>query len=69
MAQVIDARFSAVMGFEDEAASKQATTLIKKAVKEIEKQFPPSTVGAEGNGSSIGRRRAPFSAARSAMSC
>ncbi len=37
VAQVIDARFSAVMGFEDEAASKQATTLIKKAVKAIEK--------------------------------
>ena len=37
VAQVIDARFSAVMGFEDEAASKQATTLIKKAVKKIEK--------------------------------
>ena len=37
VAQVIDTRFSAVMGFEDEAASKQATTLIKKAVKAIEK--------------------------------
>jgi hypothetical protein len=37
VAQVIDARFSAVMGFDDEAASKQATTLIKKAVKRIEK--------------------------------
>ena len=37
VAQVIDTRFSAVMGFEDEAASKQATTLIKKAVKKIEK--------------------------------
>ena len=35
VAQVIDARFSAVMGFEDEAASKQATTLIKKAVKKV----------------------------------
>jgi hypothetical protein len=35
VAQVIDARFSAVMGFEDEAASKQATTLIKKAVKKL----------------------------------
>jgi hypothetical protein len=32
MAQVIDARFSAVMGFGDEAACKQATTLIEKAV-------------------------------------
>ena len=37
VAQVVDTRFSAVMGFEDEAASKQATTLIKKAVKKIEK--------------------------------
>ncbi len=36
VAQVIDAQFSAVMGFDDEAASKQATTLIKKAVKKIE---------------------------------
>ena len=33
VAQVIGTQFSAVMGFEDEAASKQATTLIKKAVK------------------------------------
>jgi hypothetical protein len=37
VAQVIDSRFSAVMGFEDEAASKQATTIIKKAVRTIEK--------------------------------
>jgi hypothetical protein len=37
VAQVVDARFSAVMGFEDESASKQATTLIKKAVRAIEK--------------------------------
>jgi len=37
VAQVINKRFSAVMGFEDEAASKHATTLIKKAVKKIEK--------------------------------
>ena len=37
VAQVIDTRFSAVMGFEDEAASKQATMLIKKAVRRIEK--------------------------------
>ena len=33
VAQVIDERFSAVIGFEDEAASKQATALIKKAAK------------------------------------
>jgi hypothetical protein len=32
VAQVIDARFSAVIGFDDEAACKQAATLIKKAV-------------------------------------
>jgi hypothetical protein len=37
VAQVIDTHFSAVMGFDDEAASTQATTLIKKAVKKIEK--------------------------------
>ena len=37
VAQVVDTRFSAVMGFEDEAASTQATALIKKAVKKIEK--------------------------------
>ncbi len=37
VAQVIDKRFSAVMGFDDEAASKQATALIKKAVKGIER--------------------------------
>ncbi|MGO9115010.1 MAG: hypothetical protein ACLP9L_37845 [Thermoguttaceae bacterium] len=37
VAQVIDARFSAVMGFQDEEASKQATAIIKKAVKKIEK--------------------------------
>ena len=37
VSQVIDTRFSAVMGFEDEAASKLATTIIKKAVKKIEK--------------------------------
>ncbi len=35
VAQVVDSRFSAVMGFESEEASKQATTLIKKAVKAV----------------------------------
>ncbi len=35
--QVIDTRFSTVMSFEDEAASNRASTLIKKAVKKIEK--------------------------------
>ena len=39
--QVIDTRFSAVIGFASEAASKQATLLIKKAVKLVEKQFVP----------------------------
>jgi hypothetical protein len=33
VAQVIGTQFSAVMGFADEAASKQATALIKKAAK------------------------------------
>ncbi len=37
VAQVIDTRFSAVMGFEDEPASQQATTIIKKAIKKMEK--------------------------------
>ena len=37
VAQVLDARFSAVIGFENEAESKQATTLIKRAVKTLEK--------------------------------
>jgi hypothetical protein len=37
VAQVIDTRFSAVMGFADEAASKQATALITKAAKTLEK--------------------------------
>jgi hypothetical protein len=37
VAQVVDARFSAVMGFEDDATAKQASTLIKKAVQKIEK--------------------------------
>jgi hypothetical protein len=35
VAQVIGRQFSAVMGFGDEATSKQATALIKKAVKKI----------------------------------
>ena len=38
VAQVIGTQFSAVMGFEDEEESKEATTIIKKAVKKIEKQ-------------------------------
>lgn len=37
VAQVVGTQFSAVIGFEHEAASKEATTLIKKAVKKIEK--------------------------------
>ena len=35
VAQVVDSRFSAVMGFEDEEDSKHATVIIKKAVKKI----------------------------------
>jgi len=35
VAQVVDSRFSAVMGFENEDGAKQATSLIKKAVKKI----------------------------------
>ena len=42
VAQVIDTRFSAVIGFEEEEASKQATTLIKMAVKKIEKELESS---------------------------
>jgi hypothetical protein len=38
VAQVVDAKFSAVIAFEDEAAAKQATSLIKKAAKQVEKQ-------------------------------
>ncbi len=37
VAQVVGERFSAVMGFEKEDDAKQATTLIKKAVKALEK--------------------------------
>ena len=37
VAQVIDKSFSAVIGFDDEAAAEQATTLIKKAVKKVKK--------------------------------
>ena len=37
VAQVIGTQFSAVIGLPDEAASKQAVTLIEKAVKQIEK--------------------------------
>lgn len=37
VAQVIGEQFSAVMGFEDEAESKQATTLIKKAAAKLGK--------------------------------
>ena len=37
VAQVIGTRFSAVMGFDDEAASRKAVSLIKKASREIEK--------------------------------
>ncbi|MGA2255187.1 MAG: hypothetical protein ABSG53_11035 [Thermoguttaceae bacterium] len=56
VAQVIDARFSAVMGFENEAASKQAATLIKKAVTKIEKQLASSASALKTNGESPVRR-------------
>jgi hypothetical protein len=35
VAQVVGNRFSAVIGFEDEAASRQASTLIKKAARKL----------------------------------
>jgi hypothetical protein len=37
VAQVVDTRFSAVIGFEDEPASEQAVAIIKKAIKKLEK--------------------------------
>jgi hypothetical protein len=37
VAQVIGAQYSAVIGFDDEAGAKQATTLIKKAVRRLER--------------------------------
>jgi hypothetical protein len=37
VAQVIDKRFSALIGFDDEAASEPATKLIKKAIKKMKK--------------------------------
>ena len=37
VAQVIGEQFSAVMGFGDEAAAKEATALVRKAVKRFEK--------------------------------
>jgi hypothetical protein len=33
VAQVIGTQFSAIMGFEDEVAAKEATALIKKVAK------------------------------------
>jgi predicted amino acid-binding ACT domain protein len=35
--QVIGAKFSAVIGFPDDAASRKAATLIKKAIRQLEK--------------------------------
>jgi hypothetical protein len=61
VAQVIDARFSAVLGFASEAALKRAAALIKKAVKEVDKQFGAATPAAEAiNGSPMRRTRAPI---------
>ena len=37
VAQVIGEQFSAIMGFDDEADAKQASALIKKAAKRLEK--------------------------------
>ena len=37
VAQVSDKSFSAVIGFDNEAAAEQATTLIKKAIKKVKK--------------------------------
>lgn len=37
VAQVIEGRFSAVMGLENEAASREVSTLIKKAARKLEK--------------------------------
>jgi len=37
VAQVIGTRYSAVIGFNDEAASRKATTLIKKASRQIKR--------------------------------
>jgi predicted amino acid-binding ACT domain protein len=37
VAQVVDRRFSAVIGFENAAAVRRATAIIKKAVKSVEK--------------------------------
>ena len=37
VAQVIGTKFSAVIGLEDEAASREAATLIKKAARKIKK--------------------------------
>lgn len=37
VAQVIGTRFSAVIGFDDEAASRKAASLIKKASRQVEK--------------------------------
>jgi hypothetical protein len=37
VAQVIDGKFSAVMGFEDEAESRKASSLIKKVARQLDK--------------------------------
>lgn len=37
VAQVVDAKYSAVIGFENEEQATQATTLIKKVVRQMEK--------------------------------
>ncbi len=56
VAQVVDVHFSAVLGFADEAVSKQAATLIKKAVAKIEKQFASTDPDTDARGESPVRR-------------
>ncbi len=57
LAQVIDGRFSATIGLASEAAAKQATALIKKAAKKIEKQFGSSDPDDVSIESPVGRSR------------
>ena len=58
IAQVIESQFSAVLSFATEAACKQATTLIKKAVKRLEKELASSPPDEDMSGESpVGRSR------------
>jgi hypothetical protein len=60
VAQVLDGRFSAVLGFASEAASKQAAALIKNAVKQVDKQFASSAPAAAAIGGPLRRSRTPI---------